>query len=177
MAEIRFEFQIKGLEQLKAQPARFEKAYQEAGKEAMAQATAVLARAIVLRFERPAAGLPPAINTGLLRNSVAWRIPRVDSRTIEGGVGTNIAYALPMEFGSRPHWPPRAAIEFWVKRKLRVPAQQAGAVAFLIARKIARRGTAPRRIFALGLEDAKPRMAEIFSRLPKLILEKMDAAA
>jgi hypothetical protein len=175
MAEIRFEFQIQGLEQLKTQPARFEKAYQEAGKEAVVQATAVLARAIVLRFERPAAGLPPAINTGLLRNSVAWRIPRVDGRTIEGSVGTNIAYALPTEFGSRPHWPPLAPIEFWVKRKLRVPAKQVRGVAFLVARKIARRGTEPRRIFTLGLEDATPRMREIFSRFPELIVKRMNA--
>ena len=177
MAEIRFEFQIKGLEQLKAQPARFEKAYREAGREAMIQATALLARASVLRFERPAAGLPPAVNTALLRNSVAWRVPTVEGHTIEGGVGTNVAYALPIEFGSRPHWPPREAIEFWVKRKLRVQPERTKAVAFLVARKIARRGTAPRRIFMLGLEDAKPRMAEIFSRLPRLILERMGAGA
>ncbi len=175
MAEIRFEFQVKGLEKLKAQPIRFEKAYQEAGRETMIQATAVLARSIVLRFERPAGGLPPAINTGQLRNSVAWRVPTIEGQTIEGGVGTNVAYALPIEFGSRPHWPPRDPIELWVRRKLQVPANRARAVAFLIARKIARRGTAPRQIFALGLEDAKPRMTEIFSRLPQMILRRMNA--
>lgn len=173
MAEIRFEYQIKGLEQVLQLGSRFEKAYQEAGREQMIKATAVLARSVVLRFQKPAGGLPPAINTGLLRNSVAWRTPKVEGRTIEGGVGTNVAYALPVEFGSRPHWPPREPIEFWVKRKLRVPAGQARGIAFLIARKIARRGTAPRKIFELGLEDAKPRMVEIFDRLPGLIVEKL----
>ncbi|MBI4227713.1 MAG: hypothetical protein HY600_05545 [Candidatus Omnitrophica bacterium] len=164
-----------GLERLKARPERFEQAYQEAGRQTMAQAATLLARAVVLRFDKPAGGLPPAINTGLLRSSVAWRAPRIEGRTIEGGVGTNVAYALPIEGGSRPHWPPRAPLEFWVRRRLRVPASQARGVAFLIARKIARRGTRARRIFALGLEDAKPRMAALFARLPRLILERMGA--
>lgn len=101
----------------------------------------------------------------------------MEGRTIEGGVGTNVAYALPIEFGARPHWPPLAPIEFWVRRKLRVPAKEVRGVAFLVARKIAKRGTAPRQIFTLGLDDAKPRIVEIFSRLPKLILEKMRASA
>lgn len=141
----------------------------------MVQATAVLARAVVLRFDKPAAGLPQAVNTGLLKNSVAWRLPKMEARSIEGGVSTNVAYALPVEFGSKPHWPPLAPIEFWVKRKLRLPAAQIKRVAFLVARKIARRGTAPRRIFTLGLEDAKPRMREIFSRFPEAIVKRMNA--
>lgn len=141
----------------------------------MIQATAVLARSVVLRFSKPAGGLPKAVNTGLLRNSVAWRLPKVEGRTIEGGISTNIAYALPVEFGSKPHWPPLAPIEFWVRRKLQVPAKKARGIAFLVARKIARRGTEPRRIFALGLEDAKPRMREIFSRFPEAIVKRMNA--
>ncbi len=174
--DLNFEYRIEGLEKFKAQPTRFERAYQEAGKEVMVQATAVLARAIVLRFDRPAGGLPPAVNTGQLRNSVAWRMPTVQGRTIEGGVGTNVAYALPIEFGTRPHWPPLEPIRFWVERKLRVAPAQVKSVAFLVARKIARRGTQARQIFALGLEDAKPQMIEIFSRLPKLILQKMGTS-
>lgn len=174
--DLNFEFRVEGLEKLKSQPTRFEKAYQEAGREAMIQATTLLARAVVLRFDKPAGGLPPAVNTGLLRNSVAWRIPTIDGRTIEGGVGTNVAYALPIEFGARPHWPPLELIEFWVRRRLRVAESQVRSVAFLVARKIARKGTAPRQIFALGLEEATPKMTEIFSRLPKLILERMDAS-
>ena len=141
----------------------------------MIQSTALLARAVVLRFDKAAGGLPPAINTGLLRNSVAWRVPTVEGHTIEGGVGTNVAYALPIEFGSRPHWPPLEPIQLWVQRKLRVAPARVKSVAFLVARKIARRGTQARQIFALGLEDAKPQMIEIFSRLPKLILQKMSA--
>ena len=139
----------------------------------MVEATAALARAVVLRFDRPASGLAPAVNTGQLRNSVAWRMPTMTGRTIEGGVGTNVAYALPVEFGSRPHWPPLEPIQLWVQRKLRVAPARVKSVAFLVARKIARRGTQARQIFTLGLEDAKPQMIEIFSRLPKLIVQKM----
>lgn len=193
MSDLRFEYRIQGLERVLRLGGRFEQAYQEAGREQMIQATAVLSRAIVLKFQKPASRLPPAINTGLLRNSVAWRIPRIEGRTIEGGVGTHVAYALPVEFGSRPHWPPLAPIELWVKRKLRPQvlavsirtrrpsrtlrgeAAQAAIrrTAFLVARKIARRGTQPRRVFTLGLEEARPKMTEIFDRLPVAIVRKL----
>jgi len=172
--DLNFEFRVEGLEKLKSQPTRFERAYAQVGRQVMIKASAALARSVALRFNKPAGGLSPAIDTGLLRNSVAWRVPTMEGRTIQGGVGTNVAYALPVELGSRPHWPPLAPIELWVRRKLRIPDRRAKAVAFLVARKIARRGTAPRKIFALGLEDAKPAMAEIFSQLPRLILANME---
>ena len=173
MSDLRFEFEVRGLEKLRQAGSRFDQAFQEAGRETMARASADLQNRTVQRFQHPARNLPPAINTGLLRGSVAPRTPRVEGRTIEGGIATNVSYALPVEAGSRPHWPPRAPIEFWVRRKLRVPGPQVKGVAFLVARKIARRGTQARRIFALGLEDARPRMTEIFRRLPGLIVRRM----
>ena len=51
-------------------------------------------------------------------------------------------YGLFVEVGTRPHFPPPAAIEGWVRRRLGVTSdRQARELAFLIGRKIARTGT------------------------------------
>lgn len=54
------------------------------------------------------------VNTGLLRSSI----------TVEGNfsglyvkIGTNLSYAAPVEFGSRPHTPPFAPIRDWAEKK------------------------------------------------------------
>lgn len=61
-------------------------------------------------------------------------------------IGTPLEYAEPVEYGSKPHWAPLAAIEYWAERKL-------GDVS--IARKIwysiAHKGTRPVLMFTRGL--------------------------
>jgi len=54
-------------------------------------------------------------------------------------VGSISKYAPYIEFGTRPHWPPISKIRAWCIRK----GLGAGA-AFVVARKIAERGTPPR---------------------------------
>jgi len=76
--------------------------------------------------------------------------------TRTGAVFTNIAkHAGVIEKGRRPGtWPPRFAIEQWVKRKFRVrygpnpSGNWLKGLAFVIARKIARRGIKGRNIMA-----------------------------
>lgn len=53
-----------------------------------------------------------------------------------GRVGPSARYGLYVERGTRPHWPPRAALEGWARRHS-VPV-------FVVQRAIARRGTRPR---------------------------------
>ena len=54
------------------------------------------------------------VDTGRLRASLNIQVK-------EGGlhvqVGTNVRYAKPVEFGSRPHFPPRAPIKLWTRRR------------------------------------------------------------
>lgn len=72
------------------------------------RATFILHRDVVLRT-------PFAFGT--LRNSI---LPETLSTTqgIIGHVTTAVRYALPVETGSRPHWPPIEPLILWVKRKL-----------------------------------------------------------
>lgn len=51
-------------------------------------------------------------------------------------------YALPIETGTRPHFPPTAALLPWVKKKFPgVEEKQAKSLAFLVGRKISKVGT------------------------------------
>lgn len=59
-----------------------------------------------------------------------------------GVVATALPYAVPVEVGTRPHFPPLQPIEDWVAAKLGIDNDaERRSVAFLIARKISREGT------------------------------------
>lgn len=78
---------------------------------------------------------------GFLRNSWQQRVFK-RGKDVIGQVRSTAPHAWPVEEGSKPHFPPIAPIELWVKRKLQIKdAKQAKAIAFLIARKIAKFGT------------------------------------
>ncbi|HWR17122.1 MAG TPA: hypothetical protein VN577_19995 [Terriglobales bacterium] len=51
-------------------------------------------------------------------------------------------YVLPVETGTRPHFPPITPLMLWVKQKFGVGDEQAArSIAFAVAQKIAKRGT------------------------------------
>ena len=87
------------------------------------------------------------VDTGRLRASITHKV-----EPFRAVVGTNVAYAPHVEFGTRPHWPPLAALQPWARRH-GFPAGRQGA--FLVARAIARRGTRARRMFQKGVEESR----------------------
>ncbi len=70
-------------------------------------------------------------------------------------IGANVPQAAPMEYGTRPHWPPVTPIREWVWRnraKFGVSTRpQAERVAFMVGRAIARRGLKERRYLRASL--------------------------
>jgi hypothetical protein len=75
-----------------------------------------------------------------------------------GRVGPSLAYALFVERGRRPgRYPPIAAIQGWARRH--------GIPPFLLARKIARRGTRPQPFVAPSIERNLPRITALFERV------------
>jgi hypothetical protein len=74
---------------------------------------------------------------------------------IEGHLGSPLPYALPVELGSKPHWPPRAPIQAWVHRKFGLSGKEMISVAFLVARAISRRGTRAHHMFQQGYDLAQ----------------------
>lgn len=78
---------------------------------------------------------------GLLRGSYAHEIRGATRGDVVGIVGSPLNYALPVELGTKPHFPPLDALKDWVEKKLGVDPSRSENVAFLVARKIAKRGT------------------------------------
>ena len=68
----------------------------------------------VAGIEGKAKKLAP-VDTGKLRSSITHK---VDSARIPlwSEAGTNVLYARPVEFGSKPHWAPFRAFETWARR-------------------------------------------------------------
>ncbi len=94
----------------------------------------------------------PVGATGKARQSI---MAEVRSDGMGGRVYSNLIYMPPLEFGTRPHFPPPAALAYWAQRKLRVSAADAPGVGFAIARKIAARGTPAREMFKRALTDTE----------------------
>jgi HK97 gp10 family phage protein len=93
------------------------------------------------------------VDTGALRNSLKATISAHSDR-ITGVIGSNLKYAMAVEKGTRPHWPPLQAIEPWARRH--------GLVAFLVTRAISRRGTKGHHMLENALEDNRRRIIRFF---------------
>lgn len=79
-----------------------------------------------------------------------------------GTVGSSQPSATFMELGTKPHMPPVEALIPWVKAVLGVEPKRARSVAFLVARKIARKGTKPRRVFEKAAAATEGQVLRMF---------------
>lgn len=112
------------------------------------------------------------VNTGMLRKSIGSTVIGT-TLDMKGIVGTPLQYALPVEEGAAPHFPPTGPIELWVKRKVGqgFPAKEIASVAFLIARKINITGLKAHNMFSDALVASQSRIDEIL----KLAQERVHA--
>lgn len=130
---------------------------------AMTQGTLLVEREVKENMPRGATGLTAASVT-----SDAFATPA----GVLGVVGSSQPSAMFVELGTKPHMPPVAALVPWVRAVLGIrDPGEARSVAFLVARKIARRGTKAKQPFGRALaategqvlrffEDAAGRVAE-----------------
>lgn len=92
-----------------------------------------------------------SIVTGLLRSS--GRLEKIDDETLDVGffdtTNRGHGYAMFVEFGRRAgKFPPIDEMIQWVQKKLRIEGdKESRTLGFLIARKIAREGSAPHPFF------------------------------
>lgn len=138
---------------------------------AWADAPALVARLLAARLleagllyqrevvERTPAGVGAG---GGLRGSIQTGTPRRDTGDglrLTVTVGTPLAYAVPVELGSKPHMPPVAPLTLWVAQVLGIAGERGAGVARAIAWKIRRRGTTGHRMFegALAATDGQIR--------------------
>jgi len=108
------------------------------------------------------AGYVP-VDSGKLRASLT---PVVRSRgpVLQGIVGTNISYGPYMEHGTKPHYPPLAALEIWATRHK--------TSAFLVQRAIGRRGNRALKFMKATLAENRQWINDRFDRAMKLIVKR-----
>lgn len=95
------------------------------------------------------------VDTGRLRASIFPEV-RAEGRQVIGVVGSNVEHAPFMEFGTRPHWPPRQPIETWARRH--------GLSWFVVARSIARKGIKARAYLRGAIRKNAGRIVERLKR-------------
>lgn len=114
----------------------------------------------------------PVGATGLLRQSIHSEAPRTLANTVIGVVGTSSMHALPVELGTRPHFPPVEPLIDWVQAKLDIrDEEQAEGVALAIARKIAVRGTLGVGMFHRNFRQLQPQIDRMYEQARKRIAE------
>jgi hypothetical protein len=73
---------------------------------------------------------------------------------VVGVVGSNVKYAPPVEYGTKPHFVPPGELEAWARRHNTDP--------FVVSKAIARRGTKAHRYLQRAFEDNQPRIQRLF---------------
>ncbi len=95
-----------------------------------------------------------------------------------GIVGSSQASALFVELGTRPHMPPVAAMVPWVKAVLGIAdPKEIKRVAFLVARKIARRGTPAQRPMGRAVETTQGQIVAMFEAAAARIANHLAGGA
>ncbi|MHC8492791.1 hypothetical protein ACTU44_08760 [Thalassospira sp. SM2505] len=114
---------------------------------------------------------------GGLKGSISAREPEVLSDNVIGMVGTPLDYAVPVELGTRPHFPPVQPLADWAEHKLGLSPAEAQGAAFAIARKISRTGTKGAHMFERAFEDNDLQVQRIFDRARVRIADRMGGRA
>ena len=102
--------------------------------------------------------------SGLTARSITSDVASTPAGVL-GIVGSSQPNALFLELGTRPHMPPVAAIEPWVKAVLGIrEPKEVKRVAFLVARKIAREGTPAQHPMARAVQSTEGQVVAMFDR-------------
>lgn len=112
---------------------------------------------------------------GTLRASIHGSVERMADGVL-GVVGTVQPYAVPVELGTKPHFPPVQALEDWVRQKLGLSGKEAHNAAFLIARKISKKGTQGHFMFRDAFQANQAEVQHQFDAAATRIVTRIGAA-
>jgi len=162
-----YEINVDGMRELEAQLARGPAVVIEELEAAVTEADLLLEREV--KENMPTAH-------GTLRASV-FHEERVNDEGVIGLVGTPLNYIVPVELGSRPHFPPIEPLIDWVKVKFGISGDKAArGAAFAVARKIAMRGTKEQRPFGRAFQSMEPQVRAMFDRAMGRIAARLEKA-
>lgn len=103
------------------------------------------------------------VDQGKLKSSIAPDV-RAEGREVQGVVGSNLKYAPYVELGTRPHFPPLAALETWARRH--------GTTAYAVALAIAKRGTKAHKYLERALESNRNKIQDLLGDVVARIVKK-----
>jgi hypothetical protein len=149
--------------ELQTQLERFPEALRAAVERGLARGTELL-RAAVTSFAQSPLGVPSGNAFGEFAGSVTSTVTDENGQPVGRVFLAPPAdrYGLFVEVGTRPHFPPPAALEGWVRRRLGITNdREVREVAFLIGRRIARVGTPGHFFFERALEQNKANVVRI----------------
>ena len=124
---------------------------------------------------------------GGLRDSIRAQEPEILANNVLGVVGSDSEWAVPVELGTKPHFPPVEPLIDWVRqspkgqdfltelRKSEPNAKPAYA-AFLIARKISWKGTKPVMMFHRAFAASEEQIKNKYSNATTRIVERLSEA-
>lgn len=135
---------------------------------AMTEATLLLQREWQERLPR---------SSGLTASSITSDVASTPAGVL-GIVGSSQPSALFVELGTRPHMPPVAAIEPWVRAVLGIrEPKEVKRVAFLVARKISEEGTPAQRPMARAAEATEGQIVAMFERAADQVAKYLEGTA
>lgn len=114
--------------------------------------------------------------TNILRGSIGARQPQRIGEDVIGVVGTSIGYAVPVELGTKPHFPPVQALADWARQKFGLPPEEAEEVGYAVARKIAREGTKGHFMFQRAFSDGEATVQRILTAAAERGLNRLGKA-
>jgi len=103
-------------------------------------------------------------DTRRLMNSITHRIRGQGARLV-GDVGPSARWGLYVERGTRPHWPPIAALIGWARRH--------GVSPYAVQRGIARRGTRARPFLLPAFTRNADRIVRLFARAGQQVVVRL----
>jgi hypothetical protein len=114
------------------------------------------------------------VNQGLLRNAWQTKVnPIGDGLGVLGLAFNPMGYSLPVETGSRPHFPPVAPLILWAQRKFSVTDKEARSIGFLVARAISRRGTPPVEMARKAIDSVRGAIEARFNKAVATVIERL----
>jgi len=148
---------------------KWQKIYENEFRKAMLKAT--------IHVESKVAEKTPVGWTGALRAGIASKvITPFLGRVFPSG--PSIKYAPVVEFGrKKDKFPPTregGSLWMWVLRKLKVPKKQMKSAVFLVARKIARKGTKAVKMFEKTERQEKRKVQQIFNHAMSIVDAKLS---
>jgi hypothetical protein len=162
MLELKVKADIRGLEELTVQ---YPQASEKARRTRLTEASLLLERAI--KELTPVGAGPIHLRDTVFSQTVSQGL------SISSYLGTPAVYGEPVEYGTKPHFPPVAPIRHWVERKLGLSGSEAAGVASS-SRGHLEAGHEPAKLFAAASTSRRPVMG-ILEQIPDDIVRMVNA--